>query len=260
MSSTAVPAAPAIDEVLADLALQTRRLRIAAWAVGGAGLLIAAGVASIPGEPATLWRLVAAMTVSVATPLAYIFTVRPLWRLRGQPSFTPSDSRLGFVTVVGPLGHALTAFLLAGAGIAVGLGTPGATIALALVLLAGLTSVWPVRIVVTPSRLRVRSQAWTRSVPWTQLTGVRVATGALSLAVDRPGRGSGTVRLRLATLDVDPAFVAHLLQHYRTVPEDRTAIGAPAELARRHAAYLAGSGAALDLHVDPGAQPAAALP
>ena len=47
MSSTAVPTAPAIDDVLADLALQTRRLRIAAWAVGGAGLLVTAAVAGI---------------------------------------------------------------------------------------------------------------------------------------------------------------------------------------------------------------------
>ncbi|WP_144118924.1 hypothetical protein [Catellatospora sichuanensis] len=261
MSSTAVPAAPAIDEVLADLALQTNRLRIAAWAVGGAGLLVTAAVANIPGDAAALWRLVA-MLVSVATPFAYIFAVRPLWRLRRQPMLTPSDSRLGFVTVVGPPGHALTAFVLAGGGILLGLGRPGAAFALALVLLAVLMSLRPTRIVVTPSALRVRSRLRTRSVPWARLTGVRV-TGAgddLRLAVDRAGRAPGTVRLRLAALDVDPAFLVHLLQHYRTVPEDRTAIGAPAELARRRAAYLASSGSAPDLRVDPSAQPAAALP
>lgn len=260
MSSTAVPAAPAIDEVLADLALQTRRLRIAAWAVGGAGLLVTAFVAGVRDDSAWVWRTVAAMA-ALATFFGYAVLTRPFWRQRRGQVLAPSGMPPGFATASSPLSHALTALLLAAAGFALGSGTPGA--ALALVLLAALTSFRPARIVVTPSTLLVR-RIMTRSVPWNQLTGVRVTTSGgvaeLSLAVDRPGRVPGTVRIRLATLDVDPAFLVHLVRHYLAVPEDRTAIGAPAELARRRAAYLVTGASGVDLLTDPGTRPVAALP
>lgn len=267
MSSTAVPAAPAIDEILADLALQTRRLRIAAWVAGAAGLPVAAVVvASLPD----VWtgQLLSGAVV-LATGIGHHLAVRPLWRLRRAPVLAPL-AHSGFVTAASPRSHAAPAFLLALAGYAWGMGAYGA--AFGALLLAVLVGPRPARVVLTPAAVLVR-RFRTRRVPWAQLTGVRVTNSGLadelSLAVDVPGRGPGTVRAPLHLLDVDSAFLIHLLRHYAAVPEDRTAIGAPAELARRRAAYLAVSAAdpaaepvltAVDPGPEPGPRPAPALP
>ncbi|GAA1413563.1 hypothetical protein GCM10009662_58240 [Catellatospora coxensis] len=258
-----MPAAPAIDDLLADLALQTRRLRVAAWAVGGAGLLAAAVVAELPGD---LWigRLASGATV-VATCLGYLLAVRPLWRLRRAPVLTPLAPS-GFTTAASPRHHANVAYLLAVAGFAWGV-DPYVAVPLVL-LLAALVGLRPARIVLTPGAVLVR-RLRTRRVPWAQLTVVRVTSSGLadelSLTVDVPGRGLGTVRARLDRFDVDQEFLVHTLRHYAAVPEDRTAIGAPAELARRRAAYLADAGRSAVETVgaaaaDPGAEPAVVLP
>ncbi|WP_155372153.1 hypothetical protein [Catellatospora vulcania] len=240
MSSTAVPAAPAIDDVLADLALQTRRLRLAAWIFGVAGMLVTAVVAGLPGD-LWRWRLVS-VAVGLAIGFAYSLAVRPLWRLRREPVLTTMPS--GFATAASPRHHAALVYLLAAAGYAWGVGGYGAT--LGLVLLAASVGQRPARIVITPGAVLVR-RLRTRRVPWAQLAWVRVTssglTDELSLAVDRPGSGLTTVRARLDLLDIDPAFLVHLLRHYHAVPEDRTAIGAPAELARRRALFLGPEGA-----------------
>ncbi|MEV0455989.1 hypothetical protein [Catellatospora methionotrophica] len=257
MSSTAVPVAPAIDEALAGLALQTRRLRIAAWAVGGAGLLVTALIAGIRDDTAWVWRSVAAI-VALGVSFGYAIAVRPLRRWRRPPLLLPSATTSGFVTAAAPVSHAPTALLLAVAGFALGSGATWT--ALAVALLAAAVSLRPQQVAVTPSALRVR-RIFTRSVPWAQLEDLRVTTSGgrdvLTLVVDRPGRPPGSVRIALAALDVDPAYLLHLSQHYRAVPQDRTAIGAPAELDRRRAAYLAVA-AADPSALDPDAAPAPA--
>jgi hypothetical protein len=258
MSSTAVPAAPAIDEILADLALQTRRQRIAAWAAGGAGLPAAAVVASLPDNVWIGQLLSGAVALSIV--VGHHLAVRPLWRLRRAPVLAPL-APAGFVTAASPRSLAAPAYLLTLAGYAWGVGADG--VAVGALLLAVLTGLRPARVVLTPGAVLVR-RLRTRRVPWAQLTGVRVTNSGLadelSLAVDVPGRGLGTVRAPLNPLDVDRAFLLHLLRHYAAVPEDRTAIGAPAELARRRRDYLAAPGPAVDPVTDSGLEPAAAVP
>ncbi|GAB4047828.1 hypothetical protein GCM10028775_09240 [Catellatospora paridis] len=247
-----MPAAPAIDEVLADLARQTRRLRITAWVVGGAGLLGAAVLAGVAGET-WMWRTVSAMTAPAAT-LVYLVAVLPLWRLRRAQALLPIGLPVGFTTAASPVGYARVVFVLAAAGFAWGAGATA--VAITAVLLAVVLGLWPVRIVVTPGGLTVRSVR-SRRVAWAQLADVRVTAAhgidRLVLTVDRPGSTTGTVRVALGPLDVDRAFLASLLTHYRAVPEDRTAIGAPTELGRRRTAHRAAAAApAAALRVDPG--------
>lgn len=265
MSSTAVPAAPAIDEILADLALRTRRLSAAVWGLGGVGLLVTVSSGAVGGD--AIWRLAVSKFTAVLMVLGYLVFARKLWRDSAQALLAPSGLPLGFATVAGPRHHLATTITLAMSAVMLGqgpprvLGTLSLGVALAFLLFAVLLTLRPVRIMITPGGLLVR-RIRTRSVPWAHLTGVRVSAGMneLALSVDRPGRVPGSMRIGLRLVDADPAFLVHLVRHYLAVPEDRTALGAPAELARHRAAYLAGAESGVDLLTDPGGQTAAAVP
>ncbi|MEV4413981.1 PH domain-containing protein [Catellatospora sp. NPDC049609] len=234
MSSTAVPAEPAVDDLLSALASQNRRLLLAAWAVGGAGLALCAGLA---GQPGWSWRLVAAGT-ALATLFAYLGVAHLLWRVRRPAALAPVTMPQGFTALGSPVAYARGVPALAGAGLALGVGQR--ITALLLLLLAALLIHLQPRLLVTPGGVTVR-RVLSRSLPWAHLTGVRVTSrggiAELSLATAVPNRPAGTVRLALPSLDVDRAFLVHLLLHYLAVPEDRTAIGAPAELSRRRATF-----------------------
>lgn len=234
MSSTAVPAEPAVDDLLHHLASQNRRLLIAAWAVGGAGLIITAAVAGVPG-PGWVWRTVSALA-ALATLVAYFGLVHLLWRVRRPAALAPVTLPQGFAAFTSPVVYARGTLALAGAGFALGGGQ--LLTAAGLVLLAGLLIHRPPRLVVTPGGVSVR-RIRTRLVPWARLAGVQVrprgGVAELSLWTDGSGRPGGVLRVALPRFDVDRDFLVRLLQHYRAVPEDRTAVGAPAELARRRA-------------------------
>ncbi|GIG02848.1 hypothetical protein Cci01nite_79410 [Catellatospora citrea] len=242
-------AAPAIDELLADTALRARWLRAAAWSLGGVGLLVTISAGAIGGD--AMWRPAVSTFTAIVVVVGYLVAARRLWRKGAQALLVPSGLPLGFTTVAGPRQHVMTTVALAASGVMLGQGAPARLgtlslgVALAFLLLAVLLTLRPVRITITPVGLLVR-RIRTRSVPWTHLTSVQVPAGVndlLSMAVDRPGRMPVTLRIGLRVVDVDPAFLAHLVRHYLDVPEDRTAIGAPAELARRRAEFLAAENA-----------------
>ncbi|MFC7763482.1 hypothetical protein ACFQY4_39625 [Catellatospora bangladeshensis] len=235
MSSTAAPAAPADGDLLRHLASQNRRLLVAAWAVGGAGLIITAAVAGVPG-PGWVWRTVSALA-ALATLVVYFGAVHLLWRVRRPAALAPVTLPQGFAAFTSPVVYARGTLALAGAGFALGGGQP--LTASALVVLAALLIHHPPRLLVTPGGVSVRGLR-TRTVPWARLTGVQVrprgGVAELSLWTEPATGPSGVLRVTLPKFDVDREFLVRLLQHYRAVPEDRTAIGAPAELARRRAA------------------------
>ncbi|GAA1378001.1 hypothetical protein GCM10009661_48750 [Catellatospora chokoriensis] len=215
------------------------------WSLGGACLLVTISAGAIGGG--AMWRPAVSIFTAVVMVVVYLVVARKLWREHAQALLVPSGLPLGFTTVAGPRHHLMTTVSLAASAVMLGQGSPAALgtlslgVALAFMLLALLLTWRPVRITITPGGLLVR-RIGTRSVPWAHLTGAHAAAGAndpLSLAVDRPGRERGTLRVGLRVVDADPAFLAHLVRHYLDVPEDRTAIGAPAELARRRAGFLA---------------------
>lgn len=235
MSSTAVPAEPAVGDLLRHLASQNRRLLGAAWMVGGAGLICAAAVAAVPG-PGWVWRTVSGLA-ALAALVVYFAVIHLLWRVRRPAALLPVTVPQGFAALTSPVVYARGTFALAAAGFALGGGRWLA--AAGLVVLAALLIHRPPRLTVTPAGVTVR-QIRTRTVSWAWLTGVHVhprrGVAELSLWTDPPGRPSGVLRVALPAFDVDREFLVRLLQHYRAVPEDRTAVGAPAELARRRAA------------------------
>lgn len=231
MPSTAALDVVATDADIAALRVQARRLAVTAWAFGLVGLTVTAAVqATAPGRVA--WAGAAATTL--AAPAAYALLVGRTRRIRRPAVLPPGGMPPGFVTAATPGPSAFGVFLLACAGLPL-----GAAARIGLILLAALAVHRPARVALLPGRVVVR-RLRTRSVPWSQIVGEpAVAAGELSLAVNRPDGSGAMLRVPLRGLDVDPDFLRALVRHYLAVPEDRTAIGVPAELARRRAAHLA---------------------
>ncbi|MBV1848582.1 hypothetical protein [Catellatospora tritici] len=228
---------PAAATLISRLRLQERALGRCAWLYGLVGLIATAlWVRSAPAR--TGWTAdVGIALIALLLLAAFLITAARVRQVRMPTGLGLHGRPPGFSAADRPTLYAGAVLLLCLAGTADDPAEYGA--AIVMVLLAALIVFRPRRVTLHHDKLTVRRLRRV-DIAWPWLTGVvwtPEQPRELHLALSRPGGREDVLRVRVDPLEVEPGFLAYLIEHYRTVPHDRTAIGTSAELARRLAAY-----------------------
>ncbi|MDI1459417.1 hypothetical protein QEZ54_00400 [Catellatospora sp. KI3] len=228
---------PAAATLISRLRLQERALGRFAWLYGLAGLVATAlWLRSAPAR--TGWVADAGIAlIALLLLTAFLITAARVRQVRMPAGLSLHGSPPGFSAADRPTLYAGAVLLLCLAGTVDDPAEYGVGVAMA--VLAALIVLRPRRVTLHHDKVSVRRLRRV-DIAWPSLTGVvwtPTAPRELHLALSRPGRREEVLRVRVDPLEVEPGFLAYLIEHYRTVPHDRTAIGTSAELARRLAAY-----------------------
>ncbi|GHJ49749.1 hypothetical protein Cs7R123_70910 [Catellatospora sp. TT07R-123] len=223
--------------LISRLRLQERALGRFAWLYGLVGLAATAlWTRSAPARTGWVADVVIA-GIALLFLAAFLITAARVRQVRMPVGLGLHGRPPGFSAADRPTLYAGAVFLLCLAGTAGQATEYGAAAGMA--ALAALIIARPRRVTLHHDRLSVRRLRRV-DIAWSWLTGV-VWTPEypreLHLALTRPDGREDVLRVRVDPLEVEPGFLAYLIEHYRTVPHDRTAIGTSAELARRLAAY-----------------------